>query len=178
MSPPDENLDAALHGLGPDELDGLTPDQVARLEGVLNRHPMIASRFADALPAADPALQHALAALDGVTQPSVQAWDAVWSRIEVGLPVAVAPPSRSLVPQIVRFWRPFAAVAASLLLARVWLWTNPRPAVQPAAAPWPIEIAQSVDFDQIEVSPGHTPVLVSTDPDSGPDVIWVMEDEG
>jgi len=55
MSRPDPRNEALL-GLAAGDLDGLTPDQIARLEGVLNRHPPAAARFVAAKRHYDPGL--------------------------------------------------------------------------------------------------------------------------
>ena len=182
MSRPNDKLDEALRGLSPADVDGLTPDQVARLEGVLNRHPKAATRFGAAIPKPDPLLRAALKKLDErQAPPSAAEWEAQWSRIEARLPAGqvetAAAPRRALrwaKAGVRRYWQPLLAAAACLGFAIFWAMDAPHRHHEP---PWPIRMAAHVEVNEMDVSPGLTPVLVATDPEGGIDVISLVPDE-
>ncbi|MEW6254122.1 MAG: hypothetical protein AB1716_26025 [Planctomycetota bacterium] len=173
MSRPDPRNEALL-GLAAGDLDGLTPDQIARLEGVLNRHPPAAARFAELTPAPGPALRAALNEWENSAQPSAAAWDAMWGRIVTATQPRAVGQATWLTPRVLRIWRPLIAAAACLLMAVLWLAGTPQLG---SASEMPIRLASHVVVDQIEAGEGLTPVLVSTNPDTGIDLIWLVAEE-
>ena len=150
----------------------LTPEQVARLERVLNSEAAVAQRVGTQMPQRDARLAEALGELDRLDKPSRQDWQHVWERIETAAPAAVGRNQAGVSARILRFWRPLAAAAACLLLVSVWKLL---PA--PADELWPMQLASNVEISDIEVSEGATPFVVSIGEDSGSKIIWVLEDQ-
>jgi hypothetical protein len=149
MSPSQDSLEQALRAVSHGELDALTPEQVARLERVLNDEPAVAQRVGAQVPQREAPLAEALDEWDRSAQPSRQEWQNVWARIETAAPAAVWRNQAGVSARILRFWRPLAAAAACLLLVAGW---KLMPA--PADELWPMELASNVEISDIEVGEG------------------------
>jgi hypothetical protein len=173
MSQSRENLDAALRAVAAGDWDALTPEQVERLERVLNQEPAIAARLTAQKPELGASLAKVLDALDRRARPTPRAWEGVWEQIESAAPAARGTSRRS-VARILRLWPALAAAAACLLLAVAWTWTA-RPS---ASDEWPLRLATNVEIDDLEVPEGATSFVVETGGESGIQVIWVLEDQG
>jgi hypothetical protein len=162
------NLDDALKALATGDVDALSPEQVERLEGLLNSRPELADAFARQLAVPDEPLR---AALTSAATPSANQWERAWNGIASAEGSAARARGRG---RIWRLWAPLSAVAASLLLVGVWRATAPAP----APAPWPMQLASDVEIDELEVYGDATAFVVYTGGDEGIDVIWVLEGEG
>jgi anti-sigma-K factor RskA len=171
MSPSHDSLEQALRAVSHGDLDALTPEQVARLERVLNDEPAVARRVGAQVPQPDAPLSEALDELDRSAQPSRQDWQHVWERIESAAPAAVRRNQAGVSARILRFWRPIAAAAACLLLVGVW---KLMPA--PADELWPMQLASNVEISDIEVPEGMTSFVVSTSGNNASAIIWVLDD--
>jgi hypothetical protein len=169
MSPSHDNLEQALRAVSHGELDALTPEQIARLERVLNDEPAVAQRIGAQVPQRDAPLAGALDEMDRSAQPSRQEWQNVWARIESAAPAAIG---HSVSARILRFWRPLTAAAACLLLVAGWKLMP-----TPANDLWPMQLASNVEISDIEVGDGMTSFVVSTDDEGGSKIIWVLEDQ-
>jgi hypothetical protein len=172
MSPSHDSLEQALRAVSHGDLDALTPEQVARLERVLNDEPAVAQHVGAQVPQCDAPLADALHELDQSAQPSSRDWQNVWERIETAAPAAIVRHETGVSARILRFWRPLAAAAACLLLVAVWKLL---PA--PADELWPMELASNVEIGDIEVSEGLTSFVVSTGDEGGSKIIWVLSDQ-
>jgi hypothetical protein len=172
MTPARDNLDEALRAVLAGDLDALAPEQVARLEGVMNEAPAVAVKLAGLLPARDERLVAVLQDMEYATAPPARAWDAAWERIDGTGPIAKLAQRRAGVARILRLWKPLAAAAACLLLAVLWRVSTAAP-----IKPWPMQLASDVEINQLEVNDGMTPFVVSTGGDGGVQVIWVLPDQ-
>jgi hypothetical protein len=170
-----QNLDEALRALAAGELDALRPEQVARLEAILNASPEAAERVADVLPAADGRLGEVLRVAETESGgPTARQWEQMWGSIEgAGGTRQLTPKVRTLPPIVLRLWRPVAAVAACLLLAVLWKTAGPGRTVEP----WPVQLATSVDINDFEVYDDSTPMIITSDDASGAAILWVLENE-
>ena len=168
MSRPVDNLDDALQAAISRGLDALTPDQVERLAAILDERPDLAAQLADRIPVIEPQLADALAQAERQSLPSTGAWSRAWDRIAAAQPKVARRPRVG--PQILRLWRPLAAVAACLVLAAAWWIGTPRPPTAP-----PLRLATDLEIDRLEVYDGDTPFVVSIG-DSGAVIIWVLEE--
>lgn len=166
-----DNLGDALRAVEAGDLDALTPEQVARLEAVLNREPRVAAELGDAIPPLDAGLAASLRDLEAPALPSARKWEEVWQGIELRTGGGVAR-ERGLAPRILRFWKPLAAAAACLVLAGLWWGTTP------PADPWPMRLATDVEIDDFQVYDDAMPFVVTTGGDSGVKLLWVLETEG
>jgi hypothetical protein len=172
MSPSHDSLEQALRAVSHGDLDALTPEQVARLERVLNDEPAVAQRVGAQVPRCDALLADALRELDQSAKPSGQNWQNVWEQIETAAPAAIGRHETGVSARILRLWRPLAAAAACLLLVAGW---KLMPA--PADELWPMELASNVEISDIEVGDGMTSFVVSTGDESGSEIIWVLDDQ-
>ena len=171
MSQSQDKVDAALRAVAAGDWDSLTPEQVERLERVLNEEPALAARLAEQRPQLGPRLDGALDALARSEQPVPQQWEQAWQRIDAATS-ARPRVARRPVARVIRYWPGLLAAAACALLA--FLWT-----VQPAASEeWPMRLATSVEIDDLEVPEGATSFVISTGGDSGVQVIWVLDEQG
>jgi hypothetical protein len=168
-----DNLNAALQAVKAGDLDALTPEQVARLERVLNDELAVAAQLGGQVPKPDERWASALDAVERPGGPSDATWERIWTRIDNAAPVSLRQTGQSGAARILRLWKPLAAAAACLLLAALWRAGTPA-----TVKPWPMELATSVQIDQLEVSEGSTPFVVTTGGENGFDVIWVLQDEG
>ena len=166
MKPARHNLSGLFWA---DALEGLTAEQVARLEGVLNADPQAAAQLVKLRAAPEGQLKSAIAVLDRVTAPSAQTWDAVWGRIEVAGAAQLAARRQERIGSILRLWQPLAAVAACLLLALTWLG-GLTPERQDD---WPVLLAANAQISSLEVGPDLTPVVMGTGP-HGASIIWIV----
>lgn len=171
MSHSRDNLDQALRAASAGDLHTLRPEQVARLEAVLNDEPGVAARLADRRLAPDPQLARALAQADRAAAPAADTWEQVWERIDAAGRAAPLPGAQARA-RILRLWRPFAAAAACLLMAGLWRLG----AVMPKR-PWPLQMATEVEINELEVYDGATSFVVSTGGKDGFEIIWVLEGE-
>jgi len=173
MSRAPGNLDEALRAVAAGDLDALQPDQVARLEAILNEEPSVAARLADHVPAVDARLARVLARVEQGVTPGMAAWERAWERIDAVAPAAVARVDavrrRALV---LRLWKPLAAVAACLVMAALWRAGSPRPREE-----WPMQLATDVEINALEVSDGATPFVISDGGEHAVQIIWVVEDQ-
>ena len=159
MSSINDNLRDALDAIVTGDLDGHTPDQIARLEARLNANADARASLADVVPAVEPALHAA------VEVPPDDVWEDVWQRIDESV-------SAEPQPLLLRLWRPLTAVAACVLMVGFWSMGN-----KPAVADWPVEWAQEVEIDELEVSEGATPLVAAVGSEDPVPVIWVIDDE-
>lgn len=173
MKRPRDNLDDALRAVLAGDLDALTPEQVVRLERVLNEEAAVAVRVAGQMPARGDPLVAALNEADRATSPPAAAWEAAWERIDGTGPLAMFAEKRGTVARVLRLWKPLAAVAAGLLMAVLWKVSTTSP-----IKPWPMQLAADVEINQLEVNEGMTPFVVSTGGDGAVQVIWVLPDQG
>jgi len=168
MSQSHDSLDAALRAVAAGQWEALTPEQVERLERVLNEEPAVAARLAGRKPELGARLAEVLEVLVEQTRPAPRVWQDMWERIDAAAPAAV----RHGAGRILRLWTPLAAAAACVIL--VLLWT-----LEPSTSEeWPLQLATSVEIDELEVPEGATPMVISTGGENGIDVIWVLEDKG
>ncbi len=172
MNQPHESLDAALRAAAAGRWDALTPDQVDRLECVLNQEPAVAERLAGQKARPEPHLDQVLADLDRRAQPTPRAWQDVWRHIEAAAPRTAGRRPGALSPRVVRLWRPLAAAAACLLLTVFWTL---RPSAPEA---WPLQLATNVEINELEVSEDATTFVFATGARNDVQVIWVLEDQG
>jgi hypothetical protein len=172
MSQSRDSLDAALRAAAAGDWDALTPEQVDRLERVLNDEPAVAARLANEKPELGSPLADSLVALDQRTPPAPRVWQDVWERIDAAAPAGMRRIGQVGAPRILRLWKPLAAAAACILLTVFWT-------LKPAAPEeWPLQLATNVEIDQLEVPEGATSFVISTGGENGIDVIWVLEDQG
>ncbi len=172
MSQSRDSLDAALWAAAAGDWDALTPEQVGRLERVLNDEPAVAARLADEKPELGSSLADSLVALDQRSPPAPRVWQDVWERIDAAAPARMRRVGRAGAPWILRFWKPLAAAAACILLTVFWT-LKPAPPEE-----WPFELATHVEIDGLEVSEGATSFVVSAGGENAIEVIWVLEDQG
>ena len=170
MTASHDNLDRLVHDLAAGDPEMLPPEQVARLERVLDTDERLAAHVASGLPARDERLLAVLGQYELPKLPTPVRWAGVWTQIEVAGPAALPAVRRGIAPQVLRFWRPLAIAAACLLLAFFWR------ASAPAADPWPLVLASNVEIDDLDVSAGATSFLVNVG-GNGAEVIWVLPDE-
>ena len=150
-----------LKALEAGQLDTFTPEQVARLEEHLNADEAAAGRLAGQRPPADPVVQTPAAT------PSAEAWERAWKRIEA----AARPASTRSTGRTLRLWGSAGAAAAAVLLAvGLWRW--------PAGDEWPVEWAQSIEIDDLEVLEGRTAFVTAAQSDEDVPVIWVLDGGG
>ncbi len=173
MSARPENLDEALQAVMAGDLDALRPDQVAQLETLLNEEPAMAARLANRLAAPDALLADALAQAERGAVPSAAVWEQAWERIDAAAPAMPATVGRRRA-LVIRLWKPLAAVAACLLMVAVWKISL----ATPQAEDWPMRLATDVQIDQLEVSEGSTPFIISDGAEHPVQIIWVLEDKG
>lgn len=171
MSHSRDNLDQALRAAVAGDLDTLRPEQVARLEAVLNDEPGVAAHLADRRLAPDPQLAGALGQADRAAAPAADTWERVWERIDAAGQRTPLRGARAGA-RILRLWRPLAAAAACLLMAGFWRLGTAMP-----ERPWPLQLATEVEINELEVYDGATSFVVSTGGEGGFDIIWVLEDE-
>jgi len=158
-----DNLSKALNVMNAEGLDALSPEEMARLEGILNSEPHLAADWADRTPSLDDPLATHVANLDSATAPSRGEWERVWQTVDAE---AYESPDRMKLPaRVIRLWRPLTAVAACILLLASWQIHRP------------IKLARNVEISELEVYGGATPFVVSIGDEDGPQVIWVLEDE-
>ncbi len=171
MSHAPDNLDDALRAMEAGDLDSLSPDQVARLEALLNDSPQAAARVADRVAAPEPRLAEALERLETPSLPSPAAWSDAWARIDAET-ASTSGRIGNVTTRIIRLWKPLAALAACLCLAALWSFHSP-------AAPesWPMQLATNVEISQLEVYDGATPFVISSGGENGYEIIWVLEDD-
>jgi hypothetical protein len=152
-----------------DALEGLTAEQVARLEGALNADPRAAAQLANLRAAPEGRLKEAVECLDRVAMPSAATWNAVWARIEVAGTAQRAARRQERLGTVLRLWQPLAAIAACLLLALTW-WGAPGPE---RPDDWPVRLASNARISSLEVGPDLTPVVMGTGP-HGASIIWIV----
>lgn len=170
MSREHDNLDEALRAVAAGDLDALTPEQVARLERVLNDEPGVAARLAACTPAPEPGLATALQVAEQVALPSAQQWDVTWQRIDAATPLTQRRTHAGIAGRLIRLWQPLVAAAACLMLSVMWRTTSP------AADAWPMQLATDVEIDSLEVPDGMTSLIVAGS-DNSYKLIWILPDE-
>lgn len=171
MRRPRDNLDEALRAVMAGDLDALTPEQVARLESVLNDEPAVADRLAGQIAAPDRCLAGVLRESEQAEMPRAAAWEAAWERIDAPGAITRFVEKRGGVARILRRWRPLAAVAAGLIMAALWRISTAAP-----VRPWPMQLAADVEINALEVTGETTPFVVSTGDEGDVQVIWVLPD--
>ena len=154
-----KDIQTELEALSAGRLDSLSPEQITRLETHLNANPEVADQLADSMPAVEPVL-HA-----GLEHPSAEAWESVWENIES----ATVRPT-TMLPRLLRLWQPLAAVAACLLMVGIWHYSH-----EAAPEPWPVEWAQEMEINDLQVFDGGIPFVLSAGNDSTISMIWVIE---
>jgi hypothetical protein len=164
------DIDAALRAVAAGEWDRLTPEQVDRLEHVLNDEPGRAAELAHQRPQLGPRFDAALEALARCEPPAPQQWQQVWQQIDTATGARPRAARRPMA-RIMRYWPGMLAAAACAVLALLWT-------VQPGSSDeWPLRLATSVEIDDLEVPAGATSFVVSIG-DSGVQVIWVLDEQG
>jgi len=175
---PQNNLERWLKLVEQDQLDDLTPDQVAQLERYLNERPAAAQRLAARRPALAPSLPPA------APVPNDAQWNAAWSRIDsrrdadFGRAVdadkaAGRVPCRARPRRVFTLWHGIAAAAACIVL--VVSWSVFRTSNGGRA---PIQPATHARIDNLEVFGDRTAIVMSAGEDDPFPVIWVMDNEG
>jgi len=166
-----DNLDAALRALESGDIDSLRPEDIARLENLLNEDPGIADQLADAPATPDAAMRDALGQEAARSTPTDEQWNRVWSNIERE---TAAPRAVRRVPWTLRLWKPMTAAAACLALFVAW-WTYP------AGGPvedYPVMLATEIEIHDLEVHDDAMPFVFNTGGEQPVEVIWVVEMEG
>lgn len=171
MSRDYDNLDEALRAVAAGNLDALTPEQVARLERVLNDEPGVAARLAACTPAPEPKLATALQAAEQAALPPAQRWDLTWQRIDAAAPLTQRRAHAGIAGRLIRLWQPLVAAAACLMLAVMWRTTS-----SPTEDAWPMQLATDVQIDSLEVPDGMTSLIVAGGDDNYK-LIWILPDE-
>lgn len=171
MSSEADNLDQALKALQAGDLDALTPEQMDRLEGLLNSRPQLADTLTGRLAAPDARLRAALDDEAADAGPSAPEWERAWNRISTSS--GAASTSRRATGRFWRLWAPLTAAAACLLMAASW-WGSALPA---GPQPWPMKLATEVEINELEVYGNATAFVVSAGGESGVGIIWVLEEE-
>ncbi len=166
---PGDNPERLLEALRSADLDQFSPEEVARIEGLLNSRPDLASVVGEQPATPDAGLASVLRQSSAPQTPSASEWESVWENIETAPATTANQPSR----RWLHWWTPLTAIAAGLLLGIVW-----RSAPAPTTAPWPLQLATDVEIQSLEVYGDATPMIVSTGGTDSIDVIWVLEDEG
>ncbi len=152
-----------------DGLDGLTPDEVNLLEGLLNSRPDVAQELEPTVARPDERLAAALQADEQL--PSDAAWQNVWDKVETGAAPVATPGSRTL-----RLWRvlaPVTAAAACLVMVLMWQFGG-----QDTGADefWPLSPGGTFEIHEIETY-GDATFLIAAGGEESVDVIWVLEQE-
>jgi len=155
----DEALDAVLAG----RLDKLSPDAVARLEERLMHDPEAERRLAGASPAVESLLRAAV--------PDADHWDAVWERIDDRTAGHNTGQNKAVL-RWMRFVPPALAAAACLAMILVWNLGRPTP-----TAEWPVQWAQNVEVESLEVPGTGTPFVFTAGSDQSISIIWVLPAE-
>lgn len=156
MSVNDSSHDPLLDRLLAGDLDGLDPAEIDALEQRLNMDAQLAARLAGVTPVAE-------AELRNVPPVSDAEWSQVWQTVET------APTRAAAGRRILRLWHTAAAAAACLLLALTW---NARQPATPEA--WPVTWADSVEIEEVDVTDGGVPFVLSVGTQKSVTMIWVL----
>ncbi|MFH1747548.1 MAG: hypothetical protein ABIG44_10940 [Planctomycetota bacterium] len=144
-------------------LDALSPEQITLLEARVNADPELAAVLEDQQPPVEPWLA------ESVEEPDADAWENLWQQVD-----GQSTPSRHIFTRrFIRLWAPLSAVAAACVLM-VGLWSFNRGA---DPADWPVEWADSVEINELEVSGDRLPLVMAAGSNAVP-VIWVLENGG
>lgn len=170
MMPPEPyNLDDAFQRILAGQVDALHPEEVARLEGLLNSSPALAERLGGQVPPVDEKLAAALRALEARAAPDASAWTRVWHALDAAAPAARHAAVGRRRPRVLRLWAPLTAAAACLLLALLWTGRG-----HPPAESWPLRLATDAVISELEVSGDTMAFIVSA---GDVNVIWVLPTE-